>query len=39
MSTSRFACAAWAFAFVVLGAGVWFAGLFAANVRIMCRLF
>lgn len=23
----------------VLGSAVWFAGLFAANVRIMCRLF
>ena len=25
--------------FGVLGAAVWIAGLFAANVRIMCRLF
>lgn len=31
--------AAWALGFLVLGTGVWFAGLFAANVRIMCRLF
>ena len=39
MSASRFARVAWAFGFVVFGTGVWFAGLFAANVRIMCRLF
>ena len=30
---------AWGLGFVVLGVAVWFAGLFAANVRIMCRLF
>ncbi len=28
-----------AFGFAVLGAAIWFAGLVAANVRIMCRLF
>lgn len=27
------------FGFAVLGAAIWFAGLFAANVRILCRLF
>ncbi|TAK79808.1 MAG: hypothetical protein EPO20_30720 [Betaproteobacteria bacterium] len=27
------------FGFAVLGAAIWFAGLVAANVRIMCRLF
>jgi F0F1-type ATP synthase membrane subunit c/vacuolar-type H+-ATPase subunit K len=26
-------------AFAAFGAAVWIAGLFAANVRIMCRLF
>ncbi|HJW10427.1 MAG TPA: hypothetical protein VJ598_01495 [Albitalea sp.] len=31
--------AGWAFGLVVLGAATWFAGLFAANVRILCRLF
>ncbi len=30
---------AWSAAFVAFGVGVWLAGLFAANVRIMCRLF
>ena len=30
---------AWSAAFVLSGAGVWLAGLFAANVRILCRLF
>lgn len=29
----------WAFAFTGFGVAVWFAGLFLANVRIMCRLF
>lgn len=28
-----------AFAFAAAGCGVWIAGLFAANVRILCRLF
>jgi hypothetical protein len=30
---------AWAFGFLLSGIAVWFAGLFAANVRILCRLF
>ncbi len=30
---------AWSAGFVVSGACVWVAGLFAANVRIICRLF
>ena len=29
----------WALAFVMLGGGVWVAGLFAANVNFLCRLF
>jgi hypothetical protein len=29
----------WALGFVVLGAVVWVAGLFAANVNFLCRLF
>lgn len=31
--------AAFGLAFAAFGAAVWIAGLFAANVRIMCRLF
>jgi len=31
--------AGFAVGLLVLGAAVWFAGLFIANVRIMCRLF
>jgi len=30
---------AWSAAFTAFGIAVWIAGLFAANVRIMCRLF
>jgi hypothetical protein len=30
---------AWSSAFVLFGAAVWVAGLSAANVRIICRLF
>lgn len=30
---------AWSFAFSAFGIAVWIAGLFLANVRIMCRLF
>jgi hypothetical protein len=30
---------AWAVGFFGFGVAVWFAGLFLANVRIMCRLF
>ena len=30
---------AWGLGLSVFGAAVWFAGLFLANVRIMCRLF
>ena len=30
---------AWAAGFFGFGVAVWFAGLFLANVRIMCRLF
>ena len=29
----------WAFGLLLLGIGVWLAGLFAANVTILCRLF
>jgi hypothetical protein len=29
----------WAFGLLLFGIGVWLAGLFAANVRIICRLF
>ena len=29
----------WAFGLMVLGVGVWLAGLLAANVQILCRLF
>lgn len=31
--------AAWSAAFALFGTAAWLAGLFAANVRIMCRLF
>ena len=31
--------AGWSIALTALGAGAWLAGLFAADVRIMCRLF
>ena len=30
---------AWSVVFLAFGVAVWLAGLFAANVRIMCRLF
>ncbi len=30
---------AWALGFFAFGFAAWFAGLFAANVQIMCRLF
>jgi hypothetical protein len=29
----------WALGFAIFGAGAWLGGLFAANVRIICRLF
>ena len=30
---------AWAFGFALFGFGVWFGGLLAANIQILCRLF
>ncbi len=33
------ACVGWSLGFALLGAALWLAGLFAANVRIICRLF
>jgi len=38
MSGSLLASLGWAVSFLVLGFGVWLAGLVAANVRIICRL-
>lgn len=36
---SVFVRLAWAVGFFAFGSAVWLAGLFLANVRIMCRLF
>jgi hypothetical protein len=35
---SRLARFGWGACFVLLGAAVWLVGLFAANVRLLCRL-
>jgi len=36
---SLLACFGWGLGFAFVGAAVWLAGLFAANFRILCRLF
>ena len=39
IGSSFLICLAWGLGFVLLGGASWVAGLFAANVRIICRLF